>query len=271
MLDEVLAGEDAWDPSVYVFPGIDKRTLFAGVMARRLGETNAYWPEDHWSRRTGAFDWEGDRWILRDRSVFGPWPKKETWLGHNYGHDFIGGDDGSTWMFSEKVSEEKNGQPYKTEIFARRISSQGNLYGKELDILKIPKHPWPASQRKGGTLLIEGPRPFKVGEKYLISFSAGDYFSDDYGIHLAWANMMTGPYTPYLDKNGDLKKFAKAIDKKMPMTWGPARAAFFKVDNNWWMLFHGIEASPHHDLSEDKRNVYLTPVEIDDAHGLLDF
>ncbi len=270
LLDELLSGEDAWDPTVEYHDG--QPILYAGVMSPRPNESNAFWPEDHWSRRTFAFDWRNDRWVMRANPVFGKLPTQPQWLGHNYGHHVVVDDKDRRWMFYERVSEERHGRPYKTELFARRLNHSEGLVGKEVAILKIPSAPWTHSVREDGTLLIEGPRVLKFADGYLLSFSAGDYFSDHYGIHLAWSKKLTGPYKPYLNSKGnDLKNFATVINKQIPMTWGPARAAFFVEDEQLWMLFHGIEKASWIPTPDGKRDVYLAPMAFDQEHGRLSF
>ena len=56
---------------------------------------------------------------MAEDSIFGPIPQKPIWVGHNYGHDFVRDADGKMFMFYERVSEEEEGTPLKTEIFAR--------------------------------------------------------------------------------------------------------------------------------------------------------
>lgn len=238
-------------------------------MARRPGKANAFWPEDHWSRRTYALDWVNGTWVMRADSVFGPLPLMPQWVGHNYGHHIIEDENGHPWMFYERVSEEVDGSPTKTEIFARKLDHGHGLVGDEVSILKIPNTPWPAAQRQDGTLLIEGARPFKFGKYYMLTFSAGDYFTDTYGIHLAWSKKLRGPYKPFLTAKGNLKNFARVINKKMPMTWGPARAAFFEAQGRLWMLFHGIEKATWTPTPDGLRNIYLSPVDIDIENEIL--
>lgn len=257
-LDVAGAGEDIWDPTIEYFPGQNEPILFGSIMFRREGERFAYWPEDHWSRRTFAFKNKNGRWVREKESLFGPRPPHPRWLDHNYGHHFIQ-DNGRIWMFYERVADD-DGRPWITELFARELYNGTQLVGPEITIFEIPSDkPWPSAVRGDGTLLVEGPRPFKVGDRYLLSFSAGDFYADDYGIHLLWADHVTGPYRPILNEDGDFKNFSEDIEKELPLKRGAARGAFFEMDGKWYVLFHGIPQN----ADTQMRDVFLAPVKID--------
>ncbi len=236
--------EDIWDPT------IEDGVLYGGVIN---GED--------WSRRVYAFRNVNGKWVRETHPLSGPLPRRPTWLGHSYGHHFIDG-----YMFYEKVTEERNDAPWTTEIFARKMKDAFHLTGPEIPILKLSKD-WARTRRSFGGKLVEGPRPFKANGIYFISFSAGDYTSDDYGIHLMASKNLLGPYEPYLtpDKK-DLKDFAGDIEKQLPLTWGGARAAFFEANNKHWALFHGIKDDGS--SAEGLRNVWLSPVTIDNCRDV---
>lgn len=236
--------EDIWDPT------IENGVLYGGVM-----KTHGDEDRDSWSRRVYAFRNVNGKWMREQHPLSGPLPSKPTWLGHSYGHHFIDG-----YMFYEKVTIERNNSPWTTEIFARKMKDPFHLTGPEIPILKLSQD-WARARRSFGGKLVEGPRPFKANGIYFISFSAGDYTSDDYGIHLMASKNLLGPYEPYLtpDKK-DLKDFAVDIEKKLPLTWGGARAAFFEARGKHWALFHGIKDDGS--SAEGLRNVWLSPVTI---------
>jgi hypothetical protein len=254
-------GEDIWDPTIEVING--ERILYGGVMTPTENRKNAVWPDDHWNRRTYAFRLRGHRWIRDEKPLWGPTPKEPSWIGHNYGHHFFTNDDGETFVFYEQVTEEKNHQPWKTEIFARKINGAFQTSSQEISILKIPQKPWTASMRDFGGSLIEGPRVFTEAGRYFITFSAGDYMSDDYGINLMSSSQLTGPYRPHLDDQKDLKNYGSSIEANRNLTWGAGRAAIFKMDGNWWGLYHGIDEREAE--AEGKRNVFLSPVKVQDG------
>lgn len=259
----------AWDPTIEYFPEFGGVTyLYAGVMTAPAGADHARWPDDNWRRRVNAFEWRedrrhGGRWQRIEDSIMedaGPHP---TWLDHSYGHSIARDEIGNVWMFYEKVTHEENGQPWVTEIFARQMLSPLHLADEEHQIMALDEDSWPATHRGFGGLLVEGPRPFKIGDWYLIGFSAGDYTSDNYGIHLMASQNITGPYEPYLTSSGEnLKDFGRALEREHNLTWGAARPAFFEVEGQWWVLFHGIEREDEDKVARGQRDVYLAPVEV---------
>lgn len=251
-------GEDAWDPSIQLGANGEK-ALYASVMDPPGNSLNATWPDDHWSRRTYAFRQRRGRWVREPEPLLGPLPKSPTWLGHSYGHGYFS-DGNRAFLFYEKVTEEKDELPWKTELFARELKDSFSPKGKEIPVLLNPQR-WNAAKRKFGGSLVEGARPFRAEGKILVAFSAGDYDSDRYGIHLLWADSVAGPYHPYLTPNGrDLKNFAESIP--LPLTWGPGRPAFFSAEGEWWVLFHGIDRREDPSPKDGLRNLYLAPVKI---------
>lgn len=260
---------DAWDPTIETFPN-GQKILYAGVMTPNIGAAEAIWPDDNWRRRVSAFEYDNssDRWVRVLDSVFGDAPDDFTWLGHSYGHHLLADTDGTPWMFYEAVSEEENGQPWVTEIFATPLTDPLFATSEPTSILTVHDKDWPAVTRGFGGKLVEGPRPFRVGDWYLVGFSAGDYTSDNYGIHLMASQSIDGPYQPYLNKaKTDLVDFGKSIEQKIPLTWGAARPAFFAIDGKWWVLFHGIDQSDEEQVETGQRDVYLAPVSVDMSVG----
>lgn len=257
-------GEDIWDPTIEVsLENSQERVLYGAVMSPTDDRRHGLWPQDNWNRRTFAFRMRNGKWIRDEDPLFGVVPERETWIGHNYGHHFIKDKNGQSYVFYERVTEEKNGHPWKTEIFAKKMKNSFSTTGPEISILKIPSQVWPSARRSFGGSLVEGPRPFFAKGKYFVSFSAGEYASENYGIHLLEAKDVLGPYRPIMNKmNNDLKDFGEEIESQRKLTWGAARAAFFEVQGKWWSLFHGIDQKDDHPIEDGLRNIFLAPVEI---------
>ena len=246
-------GEDLWDPAFHELDG--ERVLLAGTMTPPPGQKNARWPDDHWSRRVYLFHEKNGTWIREAKPFISSAPREHTWLNHGYGHEFLE-DNGELYVFYERVSEERNHSPWKTEIFMKKVSGQKTA-GHEIKVLRIPEPPWKRSLRSFGGSLVEGPRPFKKDGTFYISFSAGDYNSRNYGIHLLHAKTITGPYEPFLDKD-DLKDFSSSIQRATPMTWGAGRGTFFNLGSDWWVIYHGTPLRQQ----EGFRDLFLSPVQI---------
>lgn len=263
---------EPWDPSIQVFPEFGgEKILYAGVTTAPIGRKHARWPEDDWRRRVQAFRFnEGlQKWIRVADSVFGDPPHERTWLGHGYGHHIIRDQNGHPWMFYEKVTSDLHDSPWMTEMYARRMLTPFVLSEIEIPILEFDQTPWPLARRYSGGALLEGPRPFLVEDYYVVSFSAGEYQSDRYGIHLAWSKNLQGPYFPFLNEKGnDLKDFAKGLRQKLSMTWGPGRAVLFNHGDQQWMLFHGILKDDQERMEHQERDVFLAPVKVTPHQGL---
>lgn len=257
-------GEDIWDPTIEIsLENSQERILYGAVMSPTDDRKHGLWPHDNWNRRTFAFRLKNGKWIREANPLFGKVPEKETWIGHNYGHHFIKDDKAQSYVFYERVTEEKNGQPWKTELFAKKMKNSYTTTGPEISILKIPSRIWPSARRSFGGSLVEGPRPFFANGKYFVSFSAGEYASENYGIHLLKSDKIEGPYAPWMNENNsDLKDFGQEIEEKRKLTWGAARAAFFEIQGQWWTLFHGIDQKDDRPIEDGLRNIFLAPVEI---------
>jgi hypothetical protein len=113
----------AWDPTIEFF-GLKtgpQRILYAGVMTPPAGQPFAIWPDDNWRRRVSAFAWKDQHWVRMSNNVEEAPPDQPTWINHSYGHQIVRDRDGKQWMFYERVTQEQNGFPWLTEIFARQM------------------------------------------------------------------------------------------------------------------------------------------------------
>lgn len=206
---------------------------------------------------------------------------KKEWLiedggkvvhGHGYGSRMFRLPNGQIWRDAEGVSwvayervtkqtEKVVGNktkkfPFITEIFAKRFDPEtGRTFGEEVKLMGVTDQngvPYKAAAR-GRTrgYLVEGPNPILVNVEgkafWMISFSAGDYFKDNYGTNVMFrpaSEGPIGPYKPLLTKDGDLMDVARAMSKENGLTWGFARTNFF-YDQNFelWATGHAIPKS----------------------------
>lgn len=263
---------EVWDPTIQSLPEFgSEKFLYGGASTPLSGYDFARWPEDDWRRRISAFRWDDnqEQWVRIIDSMMTDPSDKPTWIGHSYGHHIQRDEHGKLWMLYERVTEERDQSPWKTEIFMRPMISPTHLGNPEVHLLNTGDPIWPAAQRSFGGSLVEGARVFQWQDFYLMGFSAGDYQNSRYGIHLAWSKSLHGPFTPYLNKQGDdLFHFESTLEKLYPMIWGGARPAFFEVNGNWWVLFHGILKHEATDSEDGQRDVFLAPVRITPRDGL---
>ncbi|HXH30878.1 MAG TPA: hypothetical protein VNJ01_08700 [Bacteriovoracaceae bacterium] len=236
--------EVPWDVTLETWPKWNHvKIMYGGVMTPPKGQLNARWPVDNIGRRVYAFKLVNGIW-RREKTPL-TYPLTDNWIGHSYGHHFISDENGKTWMFYDRVSEQKNNQPWKTEIFAKELISPTRTSSKEHKIIGISAKPYPAQIRHFGGSLVEGPRPFAIsvaGKKvYVISFSSGDFATNHYSINLAWSKKLLGPYQLVLNSAGsDLEDFGYHLRKGNHFGWGPSRAAFFQYKDQWYTLFQAV-------------------------------
>jgi ribose/xylose/arabinose/galactoside ABC-type transport system permease subunit len=233
-----------------------KEVLIGGSMSATKGRAAPVWPEDNITRRIYFFrlnnvaQWVRDALPIVERIETG-------WLGHSYGGNLFQEDGGDPniihtdspnqiGFFFEKVSDDSNESPYKTEIFAEKIDDKLNVVpNSEVKILGVQSPPLPSTVRTGGGFLIEGPRPLQVtleGQKFfIIGFSSGDFSTDSYYINYMWSKNLFGPYQPALtvDKK-DLIDLGHEMKAKYGLSW-MGRPAFYQTpDGHYEMLFHAV-------------------------------
>ncbi len=242
LINEEGLDETPWDLSVETFD--DKEFLYAGIMIPSFGKKHAHFPEDNWSRRVFAFENQNGLWVQRPMPL--TYPKTHNLVGHSYGHHFIEDEQKQIWIFYERVLEKKVGQTFEvTGIFARKMFSAYETNKDEYEVLNPSSLSYPAIVRGNGDRLIEGARPFKVvvGGRtvYVLLFSGGDFATDHYGLNMAYATAVTGPYRLSLNAKGtDLQDYGTNLKKVLCLGWGPGRGALFNVNGKWKILFAAV-------------------------------
>jgi hypothetical protein len=231
-LKPALSGLHAqpWDLLVHRWPG-GPEVLYGGVMTPTGRRTqHARFPHDNWTRRVYAFTRDANgSWVMSKRPLFNPIApgQKESMIGHAYGHHFATYEregKAETWLFHEEVTREidtPRGKRLVTEMFARKMLDPFTASTQKVKLLGVGDPPR-LGRRLNGDHLVEGPRPFSVviaGERYhFITFSSGDFATDNYDIHFAYRRGdPIGPYTPLLDKDGQLARYAEQLKPRYSM------------------------------------------------------
>jgi ribose/xylose/arabinose/galactoside ABC-type transport system permease subunit len=230
--------------------------LIGGAMTASKGRPIPYWPEDNLNRRIFFFRLDSlNRWARDLSAIIGE--VADNWMGHSYGGNLIqensstpntiqADGSGAIGFFFEKVSEVRNGNPYKTEIFAVKMKNFDLADpASEVKIFEIGAKPYPATERVGNGYLVEGPRPFQVnfGGKaiYLVGFSSGDFPTDHYHINYMWSSQLMGPYKAVLTEDGqDLLDLGKSLKSKYGLSWVGRPSLYQTPDGGYEMLFHGV-------------------------------
>ena len=282
---ESFAQEASWDQLIHRWPD-GSEVLYGGMMTATEGRERPRWPADNWNRRIYAFtrDAQGN-WQRRPVPLFNPVPEgaKASMIGHAYGHHFktvarrvTGKTVSETWLFHEEIVSE---HPLRTEIFARKMLDPFTASPRKVRILGTEWEGQPIGQRAGGDLLVEGPRPFEArlgGQDYsFVSFSSGDFNSDNYGIHFAWRKGSgIGPHTPYVDRARGvvkLRDFATDLKKRYGLSWVGRAHVIQDAGGRYWAVFHAVDKAirpevdytqPNGELGKFQRNIYAVPMQI---------
>lgn len=157
-----------------------QEVLLGGAMTPTKGRPTPNWPEDNLNRRIYFFRLNDLREWMRDLvAVMGD--VSTGWLGHSYGGNLIQVDapaanviqtdaPGETAFFYEKVSEDRDNGPYKTEMFAVRMNPFDKaIPNSEVKIFDLGPNPYPSTERVGNSAMIErtnaktlGAQPFSA-------------------------------------------------------------------------------------------------------------
>jgi hypothetical protein len=233
-----------------------KEVLIGGSMSPSKGRPVPVWPEDNINRRIYFFRLNQlGRWI---RDLLPIVEKIESgWLGHSYGGNLIQENSpdpnviradrsGDIAFFYEKVSDAQNDSPFKTEIFAVRLSDPDTVVpGSEIKVAGVQSPALPSTRRTGGGYLLEGPRPLQItvdGQTFfIVGFSSGDFPTDSYYVNAMWSRHLFGPYQPILNADGkDLMDLGRELKTRYGLSW-VGRPSFYKSpDGHFEMLFHGV-------------------------------
>jgi hypothetical protein len=257
--------ESPWDVT------IENDILYGGAMTARFLDPTWYHAQfsaddsrsDARTRRVYPFFRDAlGRWLRAPESIFGP-TDNNSWIGHNYGHQFLTDENGQQWVFYERVDDNAiNGLPNRTEIFVTRMlnSLHADPQGKRIvTVERSPTSFYPSTNR-GVDQLSEGPRPIRIANSYVVGYSSGPWNSDTYTMNFAASPKIDGPYRPQLTPDGrDLEDVGLPLKERYGMTWGPGRPALFNdPDGNLWMLFHAKDPQTPCGF----RNIYLAPAGI---------
>jgi hypothetical protein len=278
---ESLANEASWDQLIHRWPD-GSEVMYSGTMTPTEGRALPRWPADNWNRRIYAYTRDASgTWVRRPQPLFNRMEEgaQPTMLGHTYGHHFktvVRRGVSETWLFHEEIVAEG---PLKTEMFARRMLDPFTASHEKVKILGTEWKGHPIGKRANGESLVEGPRPFAArlaGEDYsFVSFSSGDFNSDNYDLHFAWRKGDgIGQHTPYLDRSGGqvkLRGFAADIKRRYGLSWVGRAHVIQDRGGKFWAVFHGVDkairpevdySQPNGDLGRFQRNIYAVPMEI---------
>lgn len=262
-----------WDPDLAFFTAAEGPRVvgFAGMMQKCNPAVEPVRAKDNWTRSRHSFQVEireenGEiRQTWKDLgSIHGYRPCEQAespWLGsrhaHGYGSHYIEDESGKPFLFFDEVTEQREVKgwpaPYRTEILMRPLDeSRTRAAGpKQFALRDTPagaSRPYRAAERSIGGYLIEGPHLIEVNlngtDYYLMFFSTGDAFTDQYGSFYAYrlkSQGLEGPFTAAVDEKGQLINFTASLTKKIDGTWGIGRPNPFRDERGrYWVAAHVI-------------------------------
>lgn len=229
--------------------------IVGGAMSRVVPNASPLWPDDNVSRRIFIYRESADGSWLRDpQPIVGR--SDHHWLGHSYGGNFFqtGESDpnildlrgpGAVAFFYDQVSDDSNDSPFKTEIFAARMTPELTAQSTA-PIVAINSPPFPSFRRTIGGYLAEGPRPveMKIGGStfFVVTFSTGDFPTDSYAMNYAWSRSLAGPYQLALnDDQTDLRDLGAGLKIAYHLSCMGRAAIFRSPRGGYEMLFHAAD------------------------------
>jgi len=190
------------------------------------------------------------------------------WLYHGYGgtllthfnrhtgvHEPVKNENGNYLLFYERVTEEKDGKPWVTNMFVREINPLlTKSVGHEVVATRLTSErsgTYFEATRRGGKnqedgYLAEGGNVLVERRTGLIikAFSGNDYVRR-YGIYLDFLRPGANPkstFEPVVDRNGELIDFAERMRLReiMDATWLGRPQLSYAPDGKLWMAFHFV-------------------------------
>ena len=185
----------------------------------------------------------------RERFVIDPHPFRDA--------------DGAWWLFYARnfLDSDANGPHAGTALVCDRMTSMASLAGEEKVVLRA-RHGWTlfeANRRLDcydasfDWHTLEGPFVRRVGDRYCLTFSGGNYTGEGYGVDVAWSGRIDGFYEQDSPEPAllSLAKTGLRGPGHHSITTGP--------DGRDWIAFHAWDAAM------TRRQMHLAPLEWTDA------
>lgn len=152
-------------------------------------------------------------------------------------------EDGQLWLLWKN---DGNAAGLPSYLYAQRLSEDGfELVGERIRVLERDQ-PWEI-------YTIEGPAVISHRGRYYLFYSAGEYWNESYGVGVAVADSVAGPWrklsdTPVLAAND--------------VAAGPGHGMPVRTRTGLWYVYHAWD--PEHIGQDPGRLVWLSKVRIDD-------
>lgn len=153
-------------------------------------------------------------------------------------HVFVD-SDGTAYLFWKN---DGNAIGVDTQIWVQQLAPDGvSLVGIPVDTGLQQRYPWQGD-------IVEAPSVVRIGDEYVMFYSANGYWSADYAIGYATATSVTGPY----------------VDRS-PVAWvsssggaaGPGGQTTLEIDGALWMAYHAWDPAAVGYESGGRRAMWL--------------
>ena len=170
-------------------------------------------------------------------------------------------DEGNFLYYSRDCSENKIGDTHVSQIYCVRLDDTLTEVVSEPVLISTPEEPFERLSLSVGkipTLWNEGPNVIKLGDGYVMNYSANCYATNDYAICVSSSKSPTGPFVksknnPVLSRRDDL--------------FGAGHNAFFRTkEGELFTSFH-IQTDPAHPSGD--RRVVIGNVSFSERDGCI--
>lgn len=150
---------------------------------------------------------------------------------------------GQLWLVWKNDGNHDNLPSY---IYAQRLSPDGlKLIGE--------RHRLIGMDQEWERYTIEGASIIRHGGRYVMFYSAGEYWNESYGVGYAVADSVEGPWV----------KGTAPILSANEVAAGPGHGFPFRVRGAWWYVYHAWQPNS---IGEDPgRQVWLSPITFTDG------
>lgn len=151
-------------------------------------------------------------------------------------------EDGTLWLLWKN---DGNAADQDSFLFAQRMSADGlSLVGERTRILE--------RDQAWEIYTIEGPAVIVEGGRYYLFYSAGEYWNETYGVGVAVADRIEGPWTKLSDQ---------PVLSANEVAAGPGHGMPVRTSDGIWYVYHAWQPDS---IGEDPgRQTWLSKVHID--------
>ncbi len=153
-------------------------------------------------------------------------------------------DEGTLWLLWKN---DGNAADQDSFLFAQRLTEDGlSLQGERTQVLERDQD-WEI-------YTIEGPAIIAHEGRYYLFYSAGEYWNETYGVGVAVADAVEGPWVKLSDQ---------PVLSVNDVAAGPGHGMPVRAEDGIWYVYHAWH--PDHIGEDPGRQIWLSPVTVEDG------